>query len=462
MKTLRRLLACILSFIALVACAACGGNVEHVEQETVNVNLDKNISGKITVGVYNTNLEDLLKVIKEFNKVYPNIRVITKNQADTDRAVLQWHKADEKVAGASPDIFWFATESFAPLADGGILMDLTPWLNASYEAGILKKENLVQEAMATGTLDGKQYLIPTHNDRIVTLVNKTILEKAGIKMPTAEEWTWEKFEEISAEIQSKYSSLGIASGIKAVNAHWESNSVVWPILKAHGVQVADENNNITLDSTATREALAFLREQVNKPYTAYNGSGNVSGGNVAFQFQSRSAMAVPTPLEGREFPEVGYFGKDDLDVLPFPALSVEGVNKIYYGFGSHGYAMYKRSRNQNLAWAFLQFLLSEQAQDAFGEAGLHVPMLKSMQSNTENTDWNWLKVPKKEMNHSAFISNPERNVATDFHLQFPSKIRSAVYEAVLLMAQEAMTTQKLIDDLIDTCVQTIEFEMSKV
>ena len=459
---LKKILIFALSILLVFSFVACGGKVENVEQEEVNVNLDKNTSGKITVGVYATNLEDLLKVIKEFNKVYPNIKVVTKTQADTDRAILQWHKADEKVPGSSPDIFWFATESFAPLADGGILMDLNPWLNASYEAGILKKENLVQEAMLMGTLDGKQYLIPTHNDRIVTLVNKTILEKAGIKMPTAEEWTWEKFEEISTQLQSKYTSLGIASGIKAVNAHWESNSVVWPILKAHGVQVADENNNITLDSDATRNALTFLRSQVNKSYTAYNGSGNVSGGNVAFQFQSRSAMAVPTPIEGREFPEVGYFGKDDLEVLPFPALSVDGVNKIYYGAGSHGYAMYKRSRNQNLAWAFLQFLLSEQAQDMFGEAGLHVPMLKSMEKNSEGTDWNWLKVPKRDMNHDAFISNSDRNTATDFHLQFPSKIRSAVYEAVLLMAQEAMTTTKSIDELINTCVQTLEFELSKV
>lgn len=365
--------------------AGCGSKTPTESTEEINVNLPSDYEARITVSTSTGFMNDLEKVKQAFNKYYPNITVVIKPQPNNNQQIISWHNADKARPGSSPDIFWFPNIDFPNLASGGILKDLTPYFNAAVEAGKIDKEDLVEEYFNLGRLgfkeEGNLYMLPTHRDQIVCFINTTIFKWAGIEIPS-DDWTWDEFVVVAQKLKEHYEKNGWGN-ICPVTAHLEAESTIYPIMMAHGVEFFDEDNNVILNNAKTKAALQFMKDMNDQGYAKYNHNGAVAGGQVAIQFQSRPALIMPGEIEGAEFPNAGYFGVDDFNVVSFPKIMIDGVNKPAVGGGTHGYSMYRYTKNPNAAWAFLQFLYTQEAQNLLGEAGRHVPMLKSMHENDE-------------------------------------------------------------------------------
>lgn len=487
-KALGIILTLCLTVCIAVAGFGCGKKSLNENNTPINVNLPKDHKGSVTIATMTNFYNDIVKVAKAFNEEYPNIKVNIRPQSDQSKTILQWYNGDKVKPGSCPDIFWFTTLTYQPLMEGGILKDLTPAMEAAEKAGTLDADDLKKEIMILGkenfSESGKQYLLPTTYDQFVTYINCEIFTRAGIEISNrgtdditftytpiggskktvrGMDWTWTDFEEIALMISKFYTDNNLFNGAKPVTTHLESEALITAVLKSHGVDIFDENNNLLIksgeDRTALVEALTFMNSMVQNGYTSYIPSGAMAQGNIAMHFQSRAGMIVPeNPTAGVEFPDSGYFHDELLDVVPFPAIG----NTPKVGGGSHGYAMYRYTQHQDEAWALLQFMLSQKGQDVLGDTGLQVPVLKSMDTaKTEGENWKWLSKPVATMNHQAFISYPERLSPTIFHMSLPTKIQDTVFKAYVAMAQN--TTQNGgYEAEIDKFIRLIEAELKKV
>lgn len=459
----------VLCVVLIASFTACTGDTKYKEKEFVmDVELPSTHVGKVTVSTNALFMSDLNKLKLGFNKHYPNIQVVIKPQANNNETIVQWFNGDKKRPGTSPDIFWLTTGDYQPLANGGILKDLTAFVKEATEKDTVDYSDIKESMFNLGKTgfkkDGAQFLIPTQYDQFVTIINKTILDKAGIKIANpgskdmtftytplgtgatsktinANEWTWSEFEEIAAKCKYFYDNQTQWGAIAPVTTHLESDSIITPILKSHGVEILDENGALNIEKPDQKAkltaALTFMNSMVAKGYTSYVPGGAIDSGKIAMHFQSRPGLMLPDKTPGVEFPNPGYFGKEQADVVPFPAINIADINKPYVGSGSHGYAMYKFTQNPNEAWAFMQYILTQEGQNILGDAGLQVPILNSMNENHEGEDWNWLKKPIDTINHGAYISHLDRMVATDFHIGLHTKIQSDALTSYLKMAQQS-------------------------
>ncbi len=89
-----------------------------------------------------------------------------------------------------------------------------------------------------------------------------------------------------------------------------------------------------------------------------------------------------------------------LEFLPVPKM---GEEEHYLSYGNTGYAISAISEKKDLAWEFLQFVMSEAGQTTFSKTGNCVPILLSMQ-NDPDAEWrNYLP----GVNQDAFVRSSE-------------------------------------------------------
>ncbi len=494
---MKKIICMVLALMLTISLAAgmigCGGKQLDETEDPINVNLPTDYKGSLTIATNTAFYNDIEKVKVEFNKKYPNITVTVKPQPDQNKSILQWYNGDRVKPGTSPDLFWFTTLDWLPLAEGGILKDLSAAMDAADEAGTLDVSDMKEDIMVLGrkgfTKQGSQYMFPTTYDQFVTYINTEIFKHAGIEIGNrgtdemtftytplgdsapktikAQEWTWEQFEEIALLIKEYYTDNQLFNGVAPVTAHLESEALISGVLGSFDVDILGDNGEILIEEGEEREALIegldFMHDMVEKGYTAYVAPGAMGQGTIAMHFQSRAGMIVPEePTEGVEYPDSGYFCDDMLDVVPFPAIG----DNPKFGGGSHGYAMYRYTRHQDEAWAFLQFMLSQEGQDVLGDSGLQVPILKSMdEPKTDGENWNWLSKPTAQMNHAAFISYPERMYPTIFQMVLPTEIQTNVFKAYVAMAQtttQSNGSESAYNSAIDSFINLIEAEKQKV
>lgn len=118
---------------------------------------------------------------------YPNITIETEYAAQgggyEDKLTTQF------AAGNPPDVIQTTPGHLASYGPRGSLLDLNEVKD------FLDLEDIPKELLDTAVVDGKQYNIPVTKGASAVILNKTLLEKAGLKAPDDENWTWDEFAE---------------------------------------------------------------------------------------------------------------------------------------------------------------------------------------------------------------------------------------------------------------------------
>ncbi|THF87157.1 sugar ABC transporter substrate-binding protein [Deinococcus sp. KSM4-11] len=116
-----------------------------------------------------------------------------------------------------PDIFHYESTEVMEFGDRGYLTDLSKLIPAEMKADVAKG------AWATVTADnGAVYGVPFLWESLITLYNKDLFKKAGIRPPTvAKPWSWEEFQAASKKLtldtngDGKTDQFGSAFGLRS-------------------------------------------------------------------------------------------------------------------------------------------------------------------------------------------------------------------------------------------------------
>ncbi|MGW5445619.1 ABC transporter substrate-binding protein [Streptomyces asiaticus] len=145
------------------------------------------------------------QLVGEWNAAHPDIRV-EYVQGSWDGVHDQLLTSFE--GGEAPDIIHDATDDLADFAYGGYLADLTDLLPRRL------KDEIPPRAWQTATFDGGVHGVPFLQEPRVLIANRTLLERARVRIPSAEHpWSWDEFED-AAEQLTRDGTYGVAWPLK--------------------------------------------------------------------------------------------------------------------------------------------------------------------------------------------------------------------------------------------------------
>ncbi|MGW8887207.1 ABC transporter substrate-binding protein [Streptomyces sp. NPDC055749] len=177
-------------------------------------------------------------------------------------------------AGEGPDIFLLSPGDFLRYYNGGVLEELTPYMDAEAVADF-------GTTLASRTVDGKVYALPMEVEPLAMFYDVAAWEKAGLSegdIPT----TWDQMLDAGDKLRSR-TRAGL---IFETGPGYFQNFTWYPWMWQGGGDVLDQYGNPAFDSAATRQALQLWSDAIRHgiaPRTlpaAGDVVGAFQGGNV--------------------------------------------------------------------------------------------------------------------------------------------------------------------------------------
>jgi len=156
---------------------------------------------------------------KQWAKLYPNVKLKLEGVGGTDVDLMNKAAIEFRSASTTPDVIQLPTTYVGEYAASNYLLPLNNYLTGSAAPSFWTGMPTGVQQMSQ--VNGKIYAVNAGNNDTGLLYNKTMLEKAGIKMPWAPK-TWQD----------------IIAAAKAVK---KANPGVWPLWVAAGVEAGPTN-----------------------------------------------------------------------------------------------------------------------------------------------------------------------------------------------------------------------------
>ncbi|MBN1286333.1 MAG: sugar ABC transporter substrate-binding protein [Anaerolineae bacterium] len=354
--------------VCIVICVACIAFVAptHAQEDTpVIAPVPCKAPGKLTMWVWSANWQPLIQAaIDEWETTYcPGAAVDLQLHGPFG---IYWGQLDLAARmGGTPDVFNINQPFFQDYAAAGRLLDLQPYWD---EAGIdttLWGPGLV-DPYRWGEA-GDLYAGPVNWDTVGVFYNKDMFDAAGLPVPPAG-WDWDLFADYAAALTDPeagvYGALAYV-GFQVGYANWIASAGTTPVVEA-------DRSRCTLADAGSIRALTFLRGLIDDGYMpSVTDMGEALGVETitereAFQFwaEGRAAMltggsfAVPDALANVPF---------NWDVLPLPRHPQTGRSRSIVH--AVGYAASATTADPDLAANLILYLVSDEAQMLFAEAG---------------------------------------------------------------------------------------------
>lgn len=113
--------------------------------------------------------------------------------------------------GAAPDIIHYEAASIVPFARDGYLADLSEFMSDEFVADV------PEGILAAVTVDEQVVAYPTELQSYMVFANKTLLDAAGVEIPSGDTMTWEEMREIAAATTAG-GTYGLGWGLKSPTA----------------------------------------------------------------------------------------------------------------------------------------------------------------------------------------------------------------------------------------------------
>lgn len=117
--------------------------------------------------------------------------------------------------GAAPDIIHYEAASIVSFARDGYLADLTDLMSDE------RRADIPEGVLDSVTVDGQVIAYPTELQSYMVFANRTLLEDAGVEIPTGETMTWDELREI-AKATTKGDVYGLGWGLSSPTATFMS------------------------------------------------------------------------------------------------------------------------------------------------------------------------------------------------------------------------------------------------
>ncbi|GAA2077825.1 sugar ABC transporter substrate-binding protein [Streptomyces albiaxialis] len=259
------------------------------------------------------------RLVARWNKTHPKVKVrYVQGSWDTvhDQLLTSFE------GGEAPDIIHDDASDLTDFAYGGYLADLRGLLPEKLRADI------PQRTWDSVTMNGgKVYGVPFSQEPRVIVANKKLLEKSGVRIPTAAKpWTWDEFEKVSRDLTVKGKRFGTVWTMKepvkqSVNLSLSTGGEIFTEKRTDD----GPKNEVRFDrrDSAVSE---LINRQVNKDRTAPRSGLGMAGSDALPGFFAGKYATVPLNYSFRQ--QVKQQAPDGFEwtVLPMPRGDGPGQN----------------------------------------------------------------------------------------------------------------------------------------
>ncbi|MFJ3901447.1 ABC transporter substrate-binding protein [Streptomyces sp. NPDC090025] len=284
------------------------------------------------------------QLVAEWNATHPKIQV--------DYVQGSWDSVHDQLltsfeGGEAPDLIHDASDDLADFAHGGYLADLRPLLTERLRADI------PAHSWASTTVGDGVYGVPFLQEPRVIMANRTVLDRAGIQLPSPEDpWTWPEFREIARQVTK---SMGMGR-----------YAVAWPL---------KEPVSVTLNLGLSAGGRLFHQGPDGRTVLRLEPGDGIVPGTVRAQIDTDHSASPATLGSGGSDTLPGFFGGKyamvplgfsyrqqivqqapegfDWIVLPAPA----GAGGLAQGVSPQTLSIAEDSPHKKEAAAFLDFFL---------------------------------------------------------------------------------------------------------
>ena len=392
---------------------------------------------KITVSVNGTDASEgalMQKWKQAYEEKNENVSVQIKNfTSDYTQTMMSYVQSPKQM----PDIMWTTGEKHAPWSEAGAFVNLQDMIAADSSIDLADFYGEIVNATHKNSQDDGIYFMPRDYNKCVLFINKVMFRAAGF---TDEEinglkdgWNYEKFLEVCERLRvamdnNENPSKGIRENAVPVDARMDFNASYCSFVYHYGGQFV-EDGSVNFLSEKNLNAYGEIFELIDKGYIAE------SAKKSSATFTTLSAamyVGVRPALPGMPMTE-----NYDIDFLPLPLDAV--------GVGCSGYAITNaaatrvsnsslnvgKKTNQDYAFDFLKFIVSEEGQKIGSKTGSIIPVRKSMAN-----DSSWTSYKNAGLNHAAFVSAPEKDFNLSIFQDFAADDASLILDCLSgVMAQ---------------------------
>ena len=333
------------------------------------------------------NLRDVLDLyIAEFNKLYPNITIVSEQVGGYDDVREQI--STEIPAGNQPNIAYCYPDHVALYNLAGAVTTLDNLIASQVEVtradgtkeivGLTDEqkadfiEGYYNEGKQFG--DGLMYTMPLSKSTEVLYYNKTFFDANGLTPPT----TWDELEAVCEKIK-QIDPDSIPLGYDS-----EANWFITMCEQTNSPYTSATGDHYLFNNDANKEFVKKFNNWYNKGYlTTQTLYGAYTSGLFVAQEGIRSYMSIgssagathqrPSKVDGAYPFEVG--------IATIPQMSTDNKKVISQG---PSLCIFQKSNPQEVmaSWLFVKFLTTNVAfQAEFGMASGYVPVLKSVGEN---------------------------------------------------------------------------------
>lgn len=287
-------------------------------------------------------------------------------------------------AGTPPDVFDMWEGYVQPYAANGVLMDLTPYVDADPE---WKMSDFQPAAVAASSYEGKLYTLlrDFYPGPAMFFYNKDLFDKAKVDYPTFD-WDWTKMREAAMQLTAPSDNIWGLS--------FETWFVPWLfwIWSNGGDLFNADDTQCALTGDAATDALQFYADLINKDKCALS---------------SAEASAMQGGLNGLKTGQVGMFMGYAWNIAEMKAARDEGLNwgcvlppaapngkRVFY-MHLECWAIAKETKVPNACWQYVRDFTADYTA-AFVELYPGIPLLKKdidLFLTDENKSYGWDKLP---------------------------------------------------------------------
>ena len=298
--------------------------------------------------------------------------------ATVDVTYVDWGDISTKLnssfaGGTAPDIFGHGPAAAADFVANDRILDLD-----DYVAGMSDDDRSdLASALPGGQVDGVQYLMPLSLQGNLVMYDADAFTAAGLD-PDNPPTTWEELKADAEKLTVRDASGAITrSGfLTPSQAISRQQSFATFLFGNGGTLVNDDGTKATFNSTEGAEALDFFTSLYTGDDAVSTNLGEDYANAPAAQqplVQGTAAMTVQTAQGMAQIVAAA----PDKDLRVMPALSFEGHKPAALGGAGPGLMINSDSKNKDLAWKFIEYMLSSDVSTEYTQGTGSIPVRAS-------------------------------------------------------------------------------------
>jgi multiple sugar transport system substrate-binding protein len=298
--------------------------------------------------------------------------------ATVDVTYVDWGDISTKLnsafaGGTAPDIFGHGPAAAADFVANDRILDLDDYVAAMSD----EDRTDLASALPGGQVDGVQYLMPLSLQGNLVMYDADAFTAAGLD-PDNPPTTWEELKAAAEKLTVRDGSGAITrSGfLTPSQAIARQQSFATFLFGNGGTLVNDDGTKATFNSDEGTEALDFFT-------SLYTGDDAVSA-NLGEDYANAPAAQQPLvqgtaamTVQTAQGMEQIVAAAPDKDLRVMPALSFDGHKPAAFGGAGPGLMINSDSRKSDLAWKFIEYMLSAEVSTEYTQGTGSIPVRAS-------------------------------------------------------------------------------------